>query len=667
MYSEIKIKSGGLMYYEKGTNNKIWITQPNMIEVKDKLKESLEAWYLINLEYFMKMVPFGVTGIIKLRFEGYGCNPKLFLECGGFSYSFVNELLFCITYDQWSWNYSSNCYTYYMSSNYELVSQLTSGNQGFGNVDAQGFEIVLGGAELKYSNDEKIEIPSFIQQFDWVSWAKTEQLKLNSYEKGKELHFYDKIGDKNIFNGKKAVVLGGTLGFVVNGSKYTLKDILSGTVTSAQLGKTWAEGMAKCSGLMYMINGFWTGLSWATIGGIMLVTGAAWLGIKSMLNPDSTGWGNNPMGQDWVGHVPQGYAPGAPTGTGTDYSDGWVYTKPPEADYTAENAPWIPPVTGGTVNTGTGGVTTGGVSVPTTGVNGEIKVTGIPSELQLVLSQAIANGIPLTAENIQSLQLTMDAELAQKKFELLPPLIPPDLLQLKLSNELSTYEIPVTAPDMTGKNVGVNWGVPPSVSVTGDIIATLDTTGAKVSIAEGAKVGFDVESLTGINAISEAMIAHEAVRQGQELERLERERLKEERDIAAHDIDYKNEDAVQKNAKVINQLKKEAMKQSIEGLNYVERIALEHVTDFSQAEYTQDGITLKKGLKANAEVSHAESLNNAVLGDAKIKSMINLGNKAKEIDLGEEKVVKKFKHVNPEHRVDFAGIISKIFIPNEVV
>ena len=127
---------------------------------------------------------------------------------------------------------------------------------------------------------------------------------------------------------------------MVNGSKYTLKDITDGTLTSAVLGKTFEEGMQKCTGLLYMLTGAWTGLSWLSIGGIFFISAALFKGIKSILNDDGLGGVNYPWGNN--GLTPSGYLPPS-----TDNLP-FIYATPTNPDSTALNTPWIPS-NGGTV------------------------------------------------------------------------------------------------------------------------------------------------------------------------------------------------------------------------------------------------------------------------------------------------------------------------------
>lgn len=196
-------------------------------------------------------------------------------------------------------------------------------------------------------------IPPLRTAYDWVSWAKKEQAKLDYMDKGKELYFLDTSGN---VTGQKAIIVGGTLGFMVSGAKYTLKDIISGRLSPSSLGKTFSEGMAKCTGLYYLITGIWNGLTWATIGGYFLVAGSIFLAIKSMLDPASTGWKDYPFKN--LGLTPNGYCPGQ-----SGINDPFLLVTPKIPNSAAGNGDWIPTTTGGTVGTGT---TEEGIKKPVT-------------------------------------------------------------------------------------------------------------------------------------------------------------------------------------------------------------------------------------------------------------------------------------------------------------
>lgn len=130
---------------------------------------------------------------------------------------------------------------------------------------------------------EKIpkEVPIYEPDFDWVAWAKKMDNKLGGYRKGDELNFYNKTTGLNTRLGT-GVVLGGTLGFTYNNTKYVLQDIISGKLTPAMLGKTYVEGIAKCNGLFLKVGtsaiGIFVGtvlqslLGWFVLGGLLYIS-----------------------------------------------------------------------------------------------------------------------------------------------------------------------------------------------------------------------------------------------------------------------------------------------------------------------------------------------------------------------------------------------------------
>ena len=146
--------------------------------------------------------------------------------------------------------------------------------------------------------------------------------------------------------------MGGSLGFMVNGAKYTLKDVSTGRLTGELLGKTFKEGMAKCTGLLYGLSS-WTGLSFLTSGGIIYVSASIFNGVKSILNNaqlNGLNWKNN-------GLTPSGYVDASAN------NNSFVYATPHTTDGAAINIDWIPKTNGGTV--GDKGTQTG-VNKPTT-------------------------------------------------------------------------------------------------------------------------------------------------------------------------------------------------------------------------------------------------------------------------------------------------------------
>ncbi len=247
MFNEIIIKTGGVCYEHRYTGARIWIQQPNWEKIKTNLTSSLGSFYNANLKSLKKMIPFGTVGDIQLRFDGYGANPLLYLVCGSFSVK-LDQYLFSFTYDSYAWG-DVGYYVKSSSPNYELVSTLTSNNQGFGNIDAQGFSILIGSERMSYDDGlATIDIPNLDGASSKTSWYKAHLLdqKQNTIIQGKYLEFTNKANANDI--SKVAIVGGGILASGFKGATSTVDSFR--VLTNAKLKPgTYKEALDSALGI----------------------------------------------------------------------------------------------------------------------------------------------------------------------------------------------------------------------------------------------------------------------------------------------------------------------------------------------------------------------------------------------------------------------------------
>ena len=104
-----------------------------------------------------------------------------------------------------------------------------------------------------------------------------------------------------------------------------------------------------------------------------------------------------------------------------------------------------------------------------------------------------------------------------------------------------------------------------------------------------------------------------------------------------------------------------------EGLNKVERDIKAWVNEHSQIEYTPvDGVTLKKGLKANPELVHEKSFKDIVLRTGEIDALVKFPDFIKPIiddmtkEKTEEEKLKGFSDIAKDSRVTGLEALTKI-------
>lgn len=129
--------------------------------------------------------------------------------------------------------------------------------------------------------------------------------------------------------------------------------------------------------------------------------------------------------------------------------------------------------------------------------------------------------------------------------------------------------------------------------------------------------------------------------------------------ILQNQIDY-----MPKTNTITEELFQEANKVSNDGKKQHERKIQSYEDLHSQLDYSNEGITLKKGLNSNPSINHAKDYNNALLTDSQIKSRPKTILAIEEIKkmIPEDKIMKKFSDVNPEKRTDIEGKVNQIFM-----
>lgn len=195
--------------------------------------------------------------------------------------------------------------------------------------------------------------------------------------------------------------------------------------------------------------------------------------------------------------------------------------------------------------------------------------------------------------------------------------------------------------------ISVNWGTAP-----------------KLAIEQGAKVGLEETSLTGINTIAEKIVARD-VRET-ELHTDKKAIYADQKTLLSNDVKMKDtKNKIAEKEEVITALKAKAMAQSINGQAYDERVATEYTNLHSQASFqTAEGVIVKEGLYSNPKLSTQRVYNDVMLSEGELeankKFIDDFIPMFKENIAKDEKKLYKFKDVSVNNRVELDGIIAKI-------
>lgn len=661
---------------------------------KIKYKECLELYIVDKLkEYYKKVKKFPNTVVTGKIFISYHKSVSDF---------FIQE-----PYDNKSYYLSTICNNENFIFNYHVTFvdgnnvPYTSNDFSFSDT---GDEFILDRYELNLETDmlyvqvmgSPIEI---IYDFDWVAWATKEKAKLDNFKKGYDLKFW--TTGKRISS--SAVILGGTLGFSVNGAKYTLEDIISGTLSKEALGKTFAEGIAKCKGIWLRIGGIIGAILESSIvktitgvfttGGLFYVSYSLFTKLMdytqsltgSMDDVSYPGWWTQGTTYTEDSTTGSGMAvvPSTNSGavdnwenyayTNTD-SNGNVGTGATESGTTVNqgnsNLGTVTLATGATVALGIATGTSIPLAVPETTKVGLNILDG--QAISLDTTEALASPLPMQPvewnNNVpppwmaNPIQLHLSDNLANwtvPDINVKPPVIPPvEVPDVNVKVDVNVPTIPNIKIDTpTIPNIKID--TPTSITLDGAITLTPPESIPLTAPVEGVEMIFDTSTMEAIQCISDNIAS-----------RNELETTKEEANTVLRDLQIENEQTIIDNKVTNNEIL--AVEHALyttkaEGLNYAERDIRAWTNEHSQVEYTPEtGITLKKGLKSNPEVNHAVDINQSILTHVTMKGLEGLSDKLAVLRPQEnevEKVIKRFADVNPSMRYDFGGIISKIHIP----
>lgn len=355
----------------------------------------------------------------------------------------------------------------------------------------------------------------FTPPFDWKAWAIAEKSKLNNFQRGNELKFFE---NGMLFSGS-SVILGGTLGFTLNNVKYTLDDIISGTLTSAQLGKTFNEGMAKCNGILVKVGGiigaFLSSSVWKVISGVFSTGGIfylSWKFAKNLIDYTSSlsGSMDNVTYPGWWTELGNGttYTQND-SGSGVSVVPGGTHTQGLVDNW--ENYGFFDVNDTGYVNTS--GVSSTGTSVSQGNVNlGTVslamgQVVGLDVTGKSILIDTTGKTISIdTTDKI----LPIDIEGKTLPVDVTDKVLSIDTTGKTLLVNTTGQTIPVTGiPD----SISVHDSIPTSISVSSDIPTQITASGAIELVApasipltapsEGVDMIFDTTSMEAIKAISD--------------------------------------------------------------------------------------------------------------------------------------------------------------------
>ena len=576
-------------------------------------------------------------------------------------------------------------------------------------VNQISFDIPMEISFCSIGSDTNIDLK---MDFDWIAWAKAEKLKLDNYQKGKEYLFFD-TSDKSKILGKGAI-LGASIGFTVNTSKYTLDDIISGTLSKQQLGKTFASGMAYCNGIIIKYGGFigailrnkifkivlgavaseWVGVIWATYEMIRIAEryipdgASAWDKLQEQFKD---------MGMavsDTDGMLTLGY-----TTTGQQIVDNWA-----NSSYT-----------------GAGGATATGASETGAdimeGINdiaGAIK-NGLKAQGQSIVDVLKNLDISLTIPQGASVPLTFDTVALKTFFDTLK--IPFDTLTLQeiiatgmgfdttaLKEYFDTLKVPFDTLSLSeifasGLGLKIPEGLTLPISglrdltitglrdlaitglrdlaVTGEValsgLRDINVTGIKdivvtgirdiVATIENPVLSLEDAAMTDLGRIADLFGVHSETITEYLSDKALRDKERWEKEKVLRDNDITNKE---KSNDILTQ-EHSHWTTKAEGLTKVERDIKAWVNEHSQVEYTPvDGVTLKKGLKANPELVHEKSFKDIVLRTGEIDALVKFPDFIKPIiddmtkEKTEEEKLKGFSDIAKDSRVTGLEALTKI-------
>lgn len=674
--------------YSKNLYNQVYL-------VFDNIDIVAQAWlkkYMNPLvsAYFERVIPFGIDDVGKKISVTYSCNST--------SASLIYNSIDISNYFNLVSLEVTNSYTY-KSSNVEPLGK------------GWYFEVEITSKMCNVGNQN---LPSLDLGFDWVAWAINEKSKLDNYKKGYDIKFWT--------TGKKmsssAVILGGTLGFSVSGVNYTLDDIIKGTLSPQALGKTFAEGIAKCKGIWLRIGGILGAILESSIvktitgvfttGGLFYVSYALFTKLMdytqsltgSMDDVSYPGWWT--QGTTYTEDSTTGSGMAVVPSTNSGAVDNWE-------NYSYTNTDTNGYVTGATSSGTT--VTQGNTNLGTvTLANGATVALGIATGTSIPLAVPETTKIGLNILDGQAISLDTSEALVSPlpmqpvEWKNVPPPWMVNPIELHLSDNLSNWTVPnikidtpvilpVEVPDVNVKvdvNVpsipNINVNVPtipniqvdiptmPSIPVEGAITLTPPTSIPLTAPTEPVPMTFDTTSVEAIKAISDNIAS-----------RNELETTRAEADTVLRDLRIVNEQTTKDNTvktteKLYADLAVATSEASLRGSKFGSEQLLEYVPAQVQAYNnlhdgasfkTKEGMDIKKGYYANPVLANQKTYNDTQLSEGKIRGKDKF---VKEllptlkaiIPETTEGTIKRFADVNPSMREDFDEIVKSMFVSGVV-